>query len=277
MKSILKKPLSVILVLAFIITTAVTGFAVQNVPVFALSVNSFEGTTLSVSLNLVSGKFNSADIAFAAEGLTCTKISKGELLSEFQSETEASVYCASVKMVADKPNVAFASSETYSAVGEFLKITFTVKNPDNFSFSVSFPACDIRYDDGTIESVVPVIENSVSSSSLFSVKGVCVKKNIEMILFDSSDIGMIVDADEGASYTVSYSSSDEKIATVDEKGTVYGANTGEADITCTVTDSSGNTFSDVCRVKVRYSMQQWIAVLFILRIVWLIKSSLGIA
>ena len=49
-----------------------------------------------------------------------------------------------------------------------------------------------------------------------------------------------ITADKGAKYTVKYSSSNTKVATVDENGKIYGAKKGNATITCTVTDSYGN-------------------------------------
>ena len=61
-------------------------------------------------------------------------------------------------------------------------------------------------------------------------------------------------------YTVTYKSSDEKIATVNEKGEVTGVATGKAVITITVKDASGNTVEDKVNVKVTYTLVQWILV-----------------
>ncbi len=61
-------------------------------------------------------------------------------------------------------------------------------------------------------------------------------------------------------YTVTYKSSDEKIATVNEKGVVTGVAIGKAVITCTVKDDAGNTVEDKVNVKVTYSLIQWILV-----------------
>ncbi len=61
-------------------------------------------------------------------------------------------------------------------------------------------------------------------------------------------------------YTVAYSTSDEKIATVNEKGEVTGVAIGKAVITCTVKDNHGNTVTDTVNVKVSYSFVQWILV-----------------
>ena len=67
-----------------------------------------------------------------------------------------------------------------------------------------------------------------------------------------------IKADDGVEYTVKYSSSNTKVATVDKNGKVYAAKRGTATITCTVTDSDGNTVQDTCKVTVKYTWWQWI-------------------
>ena len=61
-------------------------------------------------------------------------------------------------------------------------------------------------------------------------------------------------------YTVTYKSSDEKIATVNEKGEVTGVAVGKAVITITVKDDAGKTVEDTVNVKVTYTLIQWILV-----------------
>ena len=67
-----------------------------------------------------------------------------------------------------------------------------------------------------------------------------------------------IKADDEVEYTVKYSSSNTKVATVDKNGKVYAAKRGTATITCTVTDSDGNTVQDTCKVTVKYTWWQWI-------------------
>lgn len=72
----------------------------------------------------------------------------------------------------------------------------------------------------------------------------------------SVKLNPVIYADNNANYTVEYKSSDTKVATVDENGTVYGANKGSATITCNVTDEFGNSVSDTCKVTVNYTWWQ---------------------
>ena len=74
----------------------------------------------------------------------------------------------------------------------------------------------------------------------------------------SATIKPTIKADDGVKYTVMYSSSNTKVATVDKNGKVYAAKRGTASITCTVTDSDGNTVQDTCKVTVKYTWWQWI-------------------
>ena len=74
----------------------------------------------------------------------------------------------------------------------------------------------------------------------------------------SATIKPTIKADDGVKYTVKYSSSNTKVATVDKNGKVYAAKRGTATITCTVTDSDGNIVQDTCKVTVKYTWWQWI-------------------
>ena len=67
-----------------------------------------------------------------------------------------------------------------------------------------------------------------------------------------------IDADNGVKYTVKYSSSNTKVATVDKNGKVTATKrgSGSATITCTVTDEFGNTVKDTCKVNVKLSFGQ---------------------
>ncbi len=73
---------------------------------------------------------------------------------------------------------------------------------------------------------------------------------------------------EGGAYTITYESSDPSIVMVDGDGTVYAIGTGNATITCTITDESGNTISDSCDVEVSYTWWQWLIIILLFGWIW---------
>ena len=90
-----------------------------------------------------------------------------------------------------------------------------------------------------------------------TVKSVCVA-DVTLNCKKSTTLIPQVTADDGAEYTVQYESSNPKVAKVDSNGNVYAAKKGTAEIKVTVTDQSGNTVTDTCKITVKYTWWQWI-------------------
>ncbi len=81
----------------------------------------------------------------------------------------------------------------------------------------------------------------------------------------STKIPVTVKADN---YTITYSSSDESVATVNEEGNVTAVGTGEAEITVTVYDNYGNEYTETCKVTVTYAWWQWIVIIVLFGWIW---------
>ncbi len=92
--------------------------------------------------------------------------------------------------------------------------------------------------------------------------------DIAMNYKTTATIVPIINADEGLGYTVSYSSSDESVATVDKDGNVTSVGTGEAEITITITDENGKVTEDTCNVTVSYAWWQWIIIIILFGWIW---------
>lgn len=116
-------------------------------------------------------------------------------------------------------------------------------------------------------SVCETIEKRKIAKIVANVKSVSVS-DLKLDYKKSATITPEIEADKGAKYTVKYSSSDEKIARVDENGKVYATKKGTATITCTVTDSNGNTVTDTCNVTVKYNFGQWLIVIILFGWIW---------
>ena len=100
-----------------------------------------------------------------------------------------------------------------------------------------------------------------------TVKSVCVA-DVTLNCKKSTTLIPQVTADDGAEYTVQYESSNPKVAKVDSNGNVYAANKGTAEIKVTVTDQSGNTVTDTCKITVKYTWWQWIIKVVLFGWIW---------
>ena len=148
------------------------------------------------------------------------------------------------------------------------EITVKVPLPDGFTTNKVF-VCYVDSVSGKVTKIPCEVKDGyvIFKTNHFSeyaiveqsanVKSISVS-DIKLNYKKSATIKPTIKADEGAKYTVKYSSSNTKVATVDENGKVYAAKKGSATITCTVTDSNGNTVQDTCKVTVKYSFGQWL-------------------
>ena len=94
--------------------------------------------------------------------------------------------------------------------------------------------------------------------------------DLELNYKQTGSLNPVIKADSGTSYTVSYTSSNSDIASVDNNGNVYAAKRGSAKITVTVTDSYGNSVTDDCIVNVDYSGLQWFIIIVLFGWIWYI-------
>ncbi len=74
--------------------------------------------------------------------------------------------------------------------------------------------------------------------------------------------------DKSGKYTITFLSSDESVATVDEEGNVTAVGTGEAEIIITITDSNGIVTEETCKVSISYAWWQWIIIIILFGWIW---------
>ena len=101
-----------------------------------------------------------------------------------------------------------------------------------------------------------------------TVKSVKIDDNAEINYKSSYKISSEITAESGAEYTAEWQSSNPKVASVDKNGKVTALKKGTAKITCTVTDSYGNTVFDTCNVTVKYSFGQWLIIILLFGWIW---------
>ena len=142
--------------------------------------------------------------------------------------------------------------------GEYGKVTLTYK-PSRTDKATVIVVGD--FGNGIEARKVEFRSNNVSSVSI---------DDITLNYKKSTTLNPTIKADEGAEYTVKYESSNPKVASVDKNGKVTALKKGTAKITCTVTESNGNTVSDTCNVTVKYNFGQWLIIILLFGWIWYI-------
>ena len=107
-----------------------------------------------------------------------------------------------------------------------------------------------------------------NSQTVPVVKGLNIRESVDLDYKESYTFTPEITADSGANYIVEWESSNPGTVSVDENGNIYGAKKGNATITCTVTDSQGNIFTDTCDVKVSYNFGQWLIIILLFGWLW---------
>ena len=92
--------------------------------------------------------------------------------------------------------------------------------------------------------------------------------DISMSYKDSATITPNISADAGVDYTVTYSSSNTDVVSIDANGKLTTNGTGDATITVTVIDQYGREVTDTCKVNVSYKWWQWIIVIVLFGWIW---------
>ena len=218
MKCIVKKFTSLILAVLMLITVfpfAAYAAKYEN-PAFKISVASETGSEVVVTVDLESGKFNCLDFGFTAKsGYTCTKIAKGSLLSAFIDECEDKGKTAPLFVSNYKTGiVSFASSVVYDKKGAMVKATFSKSKNTTYKpgdISVNITNCAISEGDKSI-SLSPTVSNG---SATFD------------IVMGYHDAYQIPQTNEKGTF----STSNKKVAAVNDKGLIHAGIKGNATIT----------------------------------------------
>ena len=121
--------------------------------------------------------------------------------------------------------------------------------------------------DGYVEFVAEHFSYYAVVEKLGKVNSVSID-DISMSYKDGANLAPSINIDSGVKYTVTYSSSNTDVVSVDSNGNLTTNGTGSATITVTVTDEYGNTVTDTCNVNVSYTWWQWIIVIVLFGWIW---------
>lgn len=139
-------------------------------------------------------------------------------------------------------------------------------SPTKFS-SAGTQTVTVTYSGKATTFSVTVKASSTPDNPSSKLKSVSVE-DITINYKSSAAITPNVDAASGVKYTVSYESSNPKVASVDSSGNVYGAKKGTADVKVTVKATDGSFVTDTCQVTVKYTAAQWIIMVLLFGWIW---------
>ncbi len=132
-----------------------------------------------------------------------------------------------------------------------------IQEATDTKYGIKVAICDLCND--WYKEIIPIVKGKVNSVSV---------NDISMSYKDGATLTPSISADAGVKYTVSYSSSNDSVVSVDQNGNITTRDTGSATITVTVTDEYGNTVADTCDVSVKYTWWQWIIVIVLFGWIW---------
>lgn len=251
-----KKLLATVLAVLTIFSVCVFSASAVSAPEFKVTLVSETATTATIRFSLVKGSFNSLDATFSkSSDLTeCTAITPTTAFSKVATATTNSqtgmISCIAISAV--------------KAPMDVCELTFKKKSSasvDERDFGVVVTSCSV-----TVNSGVSGADNVEVGDD------VTVKIDFGSFNLNQDSIQMNYKQTVKVDYTTNYkaedltwTSSNEKVATVDEDGNVYASGKGNATITVKSADGKVN---ETVNVTVSYTVLQWIIIIVLFGWIW---------
>lgn len=260
---ILKKITVVILTVLMLIGGAVISVsAAPAAPTFRLEVVSETNTSVTLRLSLESGTFNSFDVAFSGSNVLgdCKEI---KTTTEFgllclANSNEGAAYTSAFNIKTAKFSV--ASTKGISEPISVCDVVFAKKSSVKVSeddYGLSFSSCVI--------SVGETNYNVTSSTKIVKGAAYFITFETETLTGNYKDKKTIEYSTNLAQENIKWSSSNTKVATVDNSGKVTLTGTGSATIKA---ESADGTVCAECKVTSSYSTLQWIIIIVLFGWIW---------
>ncbi len=266
--SMVKKIIAVFL--AALMMMSVSAFSVSAAtaaPEFKVTLVSETDTTVVVRFSLVKGSFSALDFTMYTSSAIkeCKNLETTEefdnLVYRYMKDKKATV--SSVANPKAMKAAVIATAPVDAPVSLF-DATFTKKTSasvKNTDIAVVIDNCNISSGNtSTGNSNLDVTDNAKVTVSLgnFSLNETSVAMNYKASHAIDYSSNYAADA-------LTWTSSNEKVATVDENGNIYATGTGSATITVTSADGVVN---ETCEVTVSYTIVQWIIVIVLFGWIW---------
>ncbi len=142
-------------------------------------------------------------------------------------------------------------TEVVPALGHDYKATVVAPTYEADGYTLhQCSRCDVNYKDTPTEKLKGRVESIELGDKITMTYGSSQELDIS---------NLIVGGD--VNYSVTYKSSAENVAVIDEKGVITAKGMGNAKITATVTDEYGNVVEDTVDIQVNFSLLDWFKVI----------------
>lgn len=253
-----RKILAAVIAVVIALSVLAVSASAESKPTFLLKMTSQTSSEVTFELSLVSGSFNSFDAKLNVSGSigACKEINMTEEFKQAKNALEDKGSMITAAKNANTAMISFASTMSYSKAAPMYTFKFE-KSSGKVSvnnYDVDFSSCVLT--DGN--------ENIDMEDSISIIKG--------HILFDQTSINANykqtkkLDCDSSFSASeIKWSSSNSKVATVDDSGNVKMTGTGSATITAM---SADGLIASTCSVNVSYAWWQWIIIIVLFGWIW---------
>lgn len=250
---IAKKLLAVLLSCLMLVSLGAVCASAVTAPEFELSLVSETDKEVVVKVTFIKGDFN----AFNAEFVTSSAIRECTSIVPNESGFAANIgYAQTKKITALSMNA--VKNNTLICTATFAKKT-----------SAKITESDIKL---VFDSCAASVDTATGVQNIDVTDSVKVTTRFSSFVLNTTSLAMNYKQSAAISYDSNYSadaltwtSSNEKVATVDANGNVYAAGTGNATITVTSTDGAVN---ETVEVSVSYTVLQWIIVIVLFGWIW---------
>ena len=251
-----KKLLATVLAVLTILSVCAFSASAVTAPEFAVTLVSENASTVTIRFSLTKGSFNSLDATFSkSSDLTeCTAITTTAAFNKLAMATTNNktgmISCMSVSAI--------------KAPVDICELTFKKKSSaavDERDFGVVITSCSVTENSGVNGANNVEVADDVKVKILFGSFAL----NQDSIAMNYKSTAQIDYATTYKAEQLTWTSSNEKVATVDENGSVYATGTGSATITVTSADGKVN---ESIEVNVSYTVLQWIIVIVLFGWIW---------
>lgn len=262
---ILKKLLAVTLcVLMLLGTASVCASAAAPSPTFELKIKETTKTEVVLEFSLVSGSVSSFDVKFNTSS-ALGECKSFDLTTDFINLVVK--YIGENQPITNASNpltqkFSLAASKAIDAEIALFDITYERKTAEDITlddFNAEFGSCVVIYNSQNVD--------VASSVKLEKSLGGFITFNTTEISGNYKDVKKIGYTTNYSKDKLEWSSSNPKVATVDENGKVTMTGKGTATVTA---KSADGTAQASCKVTVEYSTLQWIIIIVLFGWIWYI-------